>query len=181
MRPMFTIHAGEFLVGQHIESSFKDKNVWVPTKDSGIDLLVTNSANKKAISLQVKFSRDFLPIMKLEPTAQSKLKSCTWFSLDSNKLSHSKADLWVLVLLGFEKHTYDYIIIQPQQLLIRLNNLHGLSRRYQTYVWVTTSNRAWLTRGASKSNLEGISHNTFTNKDRDLTRHLNNWSKISDL
>jgi hypothetical protein len=31
MRPLFTVHAGEFLVGQHIESSFKDKNVWVPT------------------------------------------------------------------------------------------------------------------------------------------------------
>ena len=48
MRPMFTIHAGEFLVGQHIELFFKDKNVWVPTKGSGIDLLVANSLNKKS-------------------------------------------------------------------------------------------------------------------------------------
>ena len=27
MRPIFTVHAGEYLVGQHIESKFKDKNV----------------------------------------------------------------------------------------------------------------------------------------------------------
>ena len=46
MRPLFTVHAGEFLVGQHIEG-FKGKNVWVPTKDTGVDLLVTNSANTK--------------------------------------------------------------------------------------------------------------------------------------
>jgi hypothetical protein len=68
VRPLFTVHAGEFLVGQHIESTFKDKKVWVPTKDSGVDLLlVTNAENTKAITLQVKFSRDFLPIMKLGP------------------------------------------------------------------------------------------------------------------
>jgi len=53
MRPIFTVHAGEFLVGQHIESKFKDKNVWVPTKDLGLDLLVTNKSNKRALSVQV--------------------------------------------------------------------------------------------------------------------------------
>ena len=92
MRPLFTVHAGEFLVGQHIESLFKDKNVWVPTKDSGIDLLVTNATNTKSISLQVKFSRDFLPTMKLNPLHQRELKSCTWFSLDQKKISLSTAD-----------------------------------------------------------------------------------------
>jgi len=40
-------------VGQHIESKFKDKNVWVPTKDLGLDLLVTNKSNKRALSVQV--------------------------------------------------------------------------------------------------------------------------------
>ena len=60
MRPMFTVHAGEFLVGQYIEGKLK-KNVWMPTKDVGVDLLVTNAANTRAVTLQVKFSRDFLP------------------------------------------------------------------------------------------------------------------------
>ena len=72
MRPIFTVHAGEFLVGQHIESSFKDKRVWVPTKDIGIDLLVTNFDNSKSISLQVKFSRNFLPIKKLPLETQGR-------------------------------------------------------------------------------------------------------------
>jgi hypothetical protein len=35
-------------------------NVWIPTKDTGVDLLVSDRKNKKAVSLQVKFSRDFL-------------------------------------------------------------------------------------------------------------------------
>jgi hypothetical protein len=69
MRPIFTVHAGEFLVGQYIESRFKGTNVWVPTKDRGFDLLITNGTHKKTLSLQVKFSRDFLPTMKLEPSA----------------------------------------------------------------------------------------------------------------
>jgi hypothetical protein len=45
MRPIFTVHAGEFLVGQHLES-FKNRNVWVPTKEHDVDLLVTDKAQE---------------------------------------------------------------------------------------------------------------------------------------
>ncbi len=31
----------------------------IPSKDTGIDLLVTDSKNRSAVSLQVKFSKDF--------------------------------------------------------------------------------------------------------------------------
>jgi hypothetical protein len=41
MRPLFTIHAGEFLVGSDIEGKFRHVNVWLPTKDTGIDLLIS--------------------------------------------------------------------------------------------------------------------------------------------
>jgi hypothetical protein len=71
------------------------------------------------------------------------------------------------------------MIIKPQQLMKRLKKLHGVSQRYQTYVWVTKHNRAWLTRGISKPDHERIAQNTFTNKSRDVTQHLNNWSEIS--
>jgi hypothetical protein len=181
MRPLFTVHAGEFLVGQHIESSFKDKNVWVPTRDLGIDLLVTNSANTKAATLQVKFSRDFLPIMKLEVSAQKQLRSCTWFKLDQKKLTQSAAHYWVLVLLGFEEHSYDYLIIEPKALMRRLETIHGVFQRYQTYVWVTKQQRAWLTRGISKADQERIANNAFEDKSRDVTAHLNDWSAIRSL
>lgn len=61
MRPIFTVHAGEFLVAEHIEKQFKSLNVWVPTKDTGVDLLLTNPEKRKAISIQVKMSQDYRP------------------------------------------------------------------------------------------------------------------------
>jgi hypothetical protein len=181
MRPLFTIHAGEFLVGQHIERKFKRTNVWVPTKDVGVDLLVTNATSTKAVTLQVKFSRDFLPIMKLEPSVQKNLRSCTWFTLDRKKLEASTATLWVLVLLGFEKNTYDYVVIKPGELKKKLESLHGNAKSYQTYIWVTKHGRAWLTRGISKQHHQGIAMNTFSDASRDLTDHLDDWDLIEGL
>jgi hypothetical protein len=60
LKPLFTIHAGEFLVDCEIERKFRRVNVWIPAKDTGIDLLVSNNDNSKTVSLQVKFSRDYL-------------------------------------------------------------------------------------------------------------------------
>jgi len=60
MKPLFTIHAGKFLVGEAIERRFPTVNVWVPAKDTGVDLLVSDASNQRAVSLQVKFSRDYL-------------------------------------------------------------------------------------------------------------------------
>lgn len=47
MQPLFTIHAGAYLVGSHIKQHLRGPNgekvnVWVPSKDTGIDLLVTD-------------------------------------------------------------------------------------------------------------------------------------------
>ncbi len=42
MKPIFTIHAGEFLVGSYIEQNFKNWNLWVPSGDTGIDILVSH-------------------------------------------------------------------------------------------------------------------------------------------
>jgi|GEM_PF-6304323 len=61
MRPLFTVHAGEFLVGEYIEETFSSLKVWIPAKDTGIDLLVTDAGARHAISLQVKLSRDYRP------------------------------------------------------------------------------------------------------------------------
>jgi len=36
MKPLFTIHGGEYLVGCHIEQKFKRVNVWVPSRDTGV-------------------------------------------------------------------------------------------------------------------------------------------------
>lgn len=181
MRPLFTIHAGEFLVGQYIDKNFKDKKVWVPTKDTGIDLLITNSAPTRAVALQVKFSRDFLPTGRLEPFSQKQLRTFTWFTLDRKHLVRSTAHYWVFVLLGFEKNSYDYLIIKPKELLRRLEEIHGVSTRYDPYVWVTKQDQAWLARDLKKADEERIANSTYRNKSRDVTRHLNDWSAIKDL
>jgi len=40
VKPLFTLHAGEVVVGEHIEHGYKNVEVWVPTKDTGVDLLI---------------------------------------------------------------------------------------------------------------------------------------------
>src|SRR5690554_6234764 len=86
MQPLFTIHAGEYLVGSHIEQHLRDPNgdkvnVWVPSKDTGIDLLVTDKTNKKTTSLQVKFSKDLL-LTHGRPEYRDKLLACGWWTLN---------------------------------------------------------------------------------------------------
>ncbi len=69
MTPIFTIHAGEYLVGSFLEQ--QKLNVWVPSKDTGVDLFASNRENTKTVSLQVKFSRNFTELLK--PELQKKL------------------------------------------------------------------------------------------------------------
>ena len=57
MKTPFTINAGEYLVGSHIEHDFWRVNVLVPSRDAGVDLLVCDRHNRRALSLQVKFLR----------------------------------------------------------------------------------------------------------------------------
>jgi hypothetical protein len=59
MKPLFTIHAGEYLVGEYIERHFKQVNVWLPARDTGIDLLISDLLNRRVVSIQVKYSKDF--------------------------------------------------------------------------------------------------------------------------
>jgi hypothetical protein len=181
MRPMFTIHAGEFLVGQYIESNFRGKNVWVPTKDTGVDLLITNVDNTQTVTLQVKYSRDFLPVMKLEAAVFRQLKSRTWFRIERDSLAKSPARYWVFVLLGFERHSCDYLIIEPKAMLGKLTAIHGesaLDKVYQIYICVTDDGKAWLTRGLKASAYAAIANNDFDDVDRDVSPHLNNWAAI---
>ena len=104
MRPIFTVHAGEFLLGAHLEAVFKGINIWMPTKDTGVDLLVTDRENKRTVSFQVKCSRDFL-MTHMETLFQKPLRVCGWFGLDRQKLESSTADYWAFVLIGSKKRT----------------------------------------------------------------------------
>lgn len=133
MRPLFTVHAGEFLVADHVEREFKKARVWVPTKDTGVDPLVTDLDATRSVSLQVKFSRDYL-VTHLPPEFQGKLRACGWWTFDPKKLADSPAKYWVLLLVGFNNKTRDFIVLPPAELARRLKALGGKGGRIQSYV-----------------------------------------------
>jgi hypothetical protein len=93
MKPLVTIHAGEYLVGAYIEQHFKRINVWIPLRDTGIDLLVSDRRNGRSLSLQVKFSKDFL-VTHMGPAFQKQLRACGWWTINREKLRTSPADYW---------------------------------------------------------------------------------------
>jgi len=177
MRPIFTIHAGEYLVGSYIEEKFKDFNVWIPSKDTGVDLLLTDSKNKKTVSLQVKFSKDFL-VTNMEDSFQRGLKSCGWWTLNQDKIKQSFADFWIFVLHSFNQKNKQYVIIEPEELLKKLTKLHGNVKTIQCYLWVTEKNKCWEARGLKKKEQILIANHIYDNKDRDFTKYLNNWELI---
>jgi hypothetical protein len=180
LKTLFTIHAGEFLVGSFIERKFRSLNIWMPSKDTGVDLLVTNPENQRAVSLQVKFSRDFLDTFK-EESFQTSLRACGWWKLSPKKAKESRADYWVLVLLGFAHRSTDFVIIKPSELLRRLVNIHSDAQTIQSYFWVTKDKRCWETRGLKQSEQTEIAEGRYVNADRDFTQYLNHWEPIQVL
>jgi hypothetical protein len=175
MTPLFTIHAGEYLVGSYIERHYgKQLSVWIPSKDTGIDLLVTDRQNQHTASVQVKFAKDFLPTMDAD--FQEPLRVCTWFTINRNKLHDSRANFWVFVLSGFKKHSRDFVVVPTAELQDRLMKIHGNvgKKVIQSYLWVTEDNRCWETRDLSKGDWRRIARNEYDdNPDRDFTKHLN--------
>jgi len=180
VRPLFTVHAGEFVAGDFIERTFRHVNVWLPAKDTGVDLLVSDAKNKKVVSLQVKFSRDFLTTHHAAEF-QKPLRACGWWTLDRRKLEHSPADYWVFVIVGFAGRSTDFVIIKPDELLRRLYTIHGKPKKIQSYLWITEKHSCWETRGLKHSDQLLIAQGEFNNTERDFTPYLNNWQPIKAL
>ena len=180
MKPLFSVHAGEYLAGSHIEHHFRRANVWVPAKDTGVDLLVSDRSNRRSVSLQVKFSKDFL-VTHMGPEFQRSLKACGWWTLDRDKLKRSVADYWVFVLQGFASRSVDFIVVPPRDLLRRLQRIHGRQKKYQTYLWVTERKRCWETRGLKKGDQLLIALGEFADRSRDFSDWLNAWSPVARL
>jgi hypothetical protein len=178
MKPLFTVHAGEYLVGNYIEHVHPRWSVWVPSKDTGIDLLVTDSRNKKAVSIQVKFSKDFNPTHN-PILFQNKLMAAGWWTHQDQKIQKSKADFWIFVLASFIEHETSFIIIPPTDLFRRFRTIHGrVGKRIHSYLWVTKTGRCWETRGLPKADQELIVFDRFSSDSRDFTRFLNAWHQV---
>ncbi len=92
MKPLFTVHVGEYLVGSYIEQHYKRVSVWIPSRDTGVDLMVSDRRGRSTVSIQVKFSKDFLPT-HVAPEFREPLRVCTFFLINRDKLraSHVRA------------------------------------------------------------------------------------------
>lgn len=183
MRPIFTIHAGEYLVGQHIEQKFRDLLVWIPSKDTGIDFLITNR-NKPSVlsvSLQVKMSKDHKAVLAKSDFEKSVVAG-GWVTLSHKKLFDSTADYWVFILVSYERKFYpQFIVIPPNDLLNRLVRIHGESDSYRLYPNVITKNRALDSRDLSSADKERFVRGEIEIGDRDLSSYLNNWEMLEKL
>lgn len=178
MKPIFTIHAGEYIVGEELETLFKkyDLNIWIPSKDTGIDLLVTNGDNSKCASIQVKFSKDF----SLLANSPLHIKAQGWWKLDRNKIAQSKADFWVFVLHSFERKSRpSFIVIRPDELLRRFEKLNRIGKGLHSYICVTSERpeRCWETRGLSRGDMALIYQSGYENEFRELSQYLS-WNPL---
>ena len=136
MRPIFTIYAGEYLVADYIERHYGKSHgvrVWVPSKDDGIDLLVTDQWCRKSVSLQVKYSKSY--------DCESAFDATGWWKLKREKVEASKADYWVFVVPEFcgkrKVSSCYFVILTPKELIKRLKNIHGDENPYNVYLTST--------------------------------------------
>jgi hypothetical protein len=183
VKPLFTVHAGEFLVGCEIEQQFRNVNVWIPAKDTGIDLLVSDKMNKKTVSLQIKLSRDYLMTEKnMTPFRNKKLSAAGSWTPERKEISNSHADYWIFVLVGFANQSTDFIIIARNDLLNRISAIHTTTaEKLHIYFWVTNTRKCWEARGLKRLDRLAIADGTFENDNRDFTAYLNKWEPIKAL
>jgi hypothetical protein len=181
VKPLFTVHAGEFLTVSEIERRFRHVNVWIPAKDTGVDLLVSNTDNSKTVSLQVKFSRDYFAT-HLKEGLRAEVRAFGWWTPTRMQIEKSSAQYWIFVLYGFDSKNPDFIIIKPDELLKRLNTIHqNGAEKFHIYLWVTTSGKCYETRGLDAAAKQLIADKTFTDGVRDFSNFLNQWGPIEAL
>ena len=180
MKPLFTIHAGEYLVGSYIEKKYSNWHLWVPSKDTGIDLLVTNKNNSKTSSIQVKFSKDYVP--EFNENIHRKNLSCSgYWTLNQKQLYESKADYWVFVINSFSENNIQFVIISPKDLYSRLKLIHlRQQEKIRTYLLVTKNKECWEIRGVGNSQIDAVGRKDIheINKDRNFSLYLNNWKTL---
>jgi hypothetical protein len=162
----------------------KKIHVWVPSKDDGIDFLITYG-NKPVhhSTIQVKGSRDYL--LKDETNLPNTVKACGWWNLSSSKLEESEADYWVLVLRSLpakknRKRAANYIIIKPAELLSKLVKTYGKRPAFPAYLWTTHDGRCIDMRGLRKSDKIAILDGSKTiPESRNYSNYLDKWEQIS--
>jgi hypothetical protein len=170
MKPIFTIHEGEFLVGDFINRNLGHKyDVWVPTKDSGVDLLVTRKrGNGKAVRLQVKFSRSF----DVHEELTRHVLATSWYTLDPKKIRHSRADLWVFVFMTL-RHEKHFVLIPTAELRKRMPR--GPGSKWNLYLWACADGSCYQVRDLNLEERLNAVHRGVKDRYRDFSQWFENW------
>lgn len=192
MRPIFTIHAGEFIFGEEVEKLDSRVRLWLPTKDTGVDFLLTSEGNENCVSVQVKMSRDYRP-NSASSKFEEALEAAGWFVFSAQKLKNSKANVWSLVLVSRERRSRPYFVnIPPAMLLKILESIHGKQDSYHLYVWVLSKAKLYGDKKQSgriciegrkikKTGKNEIAAGDYVFGDRDLTPYLDCWDFLTKL
>jgi hypothetical protein len=178
MTPIFTVHAGEYLVGTYLERTFQNCRVWIPSKDSGIDLLLTDGACSRAVPLQVKYSRDYAHSSPVDLTRRS-ITRATFITVKREKIVASPARYWIIVLHSFTTKDPRFLVVTPQELLKRIQKHHGRRANYILYFNVVNENKCWEMRAPRAEMKVALDVGTIT-RSRDFTDTLDNWSQVRD-
>jgi len=176
MKPLFTVHEGEFLVGDYINRKLGRKfDVWVPSKDSGVDLLVTRKRREgKAVRLQVKFSRSF----DIREELARHVVATSWFRLEPSKVRKSLADLWVFAVLTL-KHEEHFVVIPKRELQRRIPRNPG--KRWDLYLWVYDNGSCYQVRDLNTEDKLETIHRGVRDRRRDFSEWLENWKVLEKL
>lgn len=188
MKPLFSIHEGEYLVGEYLEKKTRF-SVWVPSKDTGEDLLVVSEDKTSVASLQVKFSKDFL-VTHGKPELFEHILCSGWWSLSGPKIKSSKADFWVFVLFPFllpgkptakrrnSDNNAQFVLIRPAELYNKLVAINGEKTTHHVYLSISKDGtRCLQTRGLRKSS-SYFTDGLDVDPARDFSDHLNSWDEL---
>jgi hypothetical protein len=168
MRNLYALTPGELLVGQELEK--RGCQVYIPTKDKGIDLLATKGA--AVFRLQVKESRVYLQTSG-GPAWTS------WTQLPSSSLRDAAergVDLFVFVIHALDetgrrvKFKPLYVVIPPMDLDERLRRYRRDSADRSVYWFVDGNERLWELRGK-----RWVGTNYEEAGERDFTDCLHAW------
>jgi Mrr restriction endonuclease-like protein len=179
MKTLFTIHAGEYLVGAEIEKQCSDWEVWLPSRDTGIDLLIRSKATKQTKSIQVKFSKSWTETHTNEKIRKY-FRTQGWWTLNKEKIKNSPADYWIFALYSFDTSKNDFIIISKNELIALYKGLKVWDQKtIHSYIWTLQDGRAFEGRSlGKKGGIKRLVDGEFDNTIRNLSPNLNNWKRL---
>jgi hypothetical protein len=112
----------------------------------------------------------------MPPEFQEPLRVCGWFTINRDKLLKSQADCWVFVLIGFKRHSRDFVVVPKTELERRLKQIHDFNKKtIHSYLWVTEQDRCWEARDleGGKEDRHRIKDDDYECPVRDFTKFLN--------